>query len=55
MLPAGTICRLDRGRRRAHVARSKDEIKSAPKFDRDAYRDLGYRDRVGEYYGKFRY
>ena len=55
MLPAGTISRLDRNDRRVYVARSKDEIKSAPKFDKDAYRDRGYRDRVGEYYGKFRY
>ena len=55
MLPAGTISRLDRGNRRAYVARSKDEIKSAPKFDEDAYREPGYRDRVGEYYGNFPY
>jgi hypothetical protein len=55
MLPAGTISRLDRIDRRAFVARSKDEIESAPKFDKDAYRDRRYRDRVGEYYGKFRY
>jgi len=55
MLPAGTISRLDRGNRRAYVARSKDEIKSAPTFDEDAYREPGYRDRVGEYYGKFPY
>lgn len=55
MLPAGTISRLDRNDRRVYVSRSKDEIKSAPKFDKDAYRDRGYRDRVGEYYGKFRY
>jgi hypothetical protein len=53
MLPAGTISRLDRSTQRAYVARSKDEIKSAPKFDKDAYRDPGYRDRVGEYYGKY--
>ena len=55
MLPAGTIGRLDLGSRRAYVARSKDEIHNAPKFDKDAYRDPGYRDRVGEYYGRFRY
>jgi hypothetical protein len=55
MLPAGTISRIDRTDRRAYVARNKDEIKSAPKFDADAYRDREYRDRVGEYYGRFRY
>jgi len=55
MLPAGTIRRVDRNDRKVYVHRSKDEIKSAPKFDKDAYRDRGYRDRLGEYYGKFRY
>ena len=54
MLPAGTISRIDRSNRTVYVARSKDEIDGAPKFDKDAYRDLGYRDRVGEYYGRFR-
>jgi hypothetical protein len=44
MLPAGTITRIDRSTRRAYVASSKHEIKSAPKFDKDAYRDPGYRD-----------
>ena len=53
MLPAGTISRLDRGSRKAYVAASKDEITNAPEFDKDAYRDQGYRDRVGEYYGRF--
>ena len=55
MLPAGTISRLDRGNRRAYVARSKEEIKSAPNFDEDAYQGPGYRDRVGEYYSRFPY
>jgi hypothetical protein len=53
ILPAGTISRLDRSSRRAYVARSKDEIDGAPKFDKDAYQDQDYRDRVGEYYGRF--
>jgi hypothetical protein len=55
MLPAGTISRLDRSSRRAYVARTKDEIKAAPRFDKDACQDPDYRDRVGEYYGSFRY
>lgn len=54
MLPAGTISRIDRSSRRAYVDRSQDEIKNAPEFDRDAYREPEYRDRVGEYYGTFR-
>ena len=28
---------------------------SAPKFDEHAYRDRAYRDRLGDYYRKFRY
>jgi hypothetical protein len=55
MLPAGTISRLDRSSRRAYVACSKDEIKAAPRFDKDACQDPDYRDRVAEYYGRFRY
>jgi hypothetical protein len=55
MLPAGTIRRVDRNDRKVHVYRSKDEIKHAPKFDKDAYQDRAYRDRLGKYYGKFGY
>jgi hypothetical protein len=47
--------RVDRGDRTVHVYRSKDEIKNAPKFDRDTYRDPAYRDQLGEYYSRFRY
>jgi hypothetical protein len=55
MLPAGTIRRVDRNDRKVYVYRSKDEIKSAPKFDKDAYRDTAYREGLAEYYRKFRY
>jgi hypothetical protein len=55
MLPAGTIGRLDLGSRRAYVARSKDEILSAPKFDKETHRDPAYRACLAEYYGKFPY
>jgi len=55
MLPAGTINRMDHADRKVYVSRSKDEIKNAPKFDKDTYTDRGYRDQVGEYYGRFRY
>ena len=54
MLPAGTISRVDRRDRKVYVDRSKDEIKSAPKFDKDTYTDRDYRDRLGEHYRKFR-
>jgi hypothetical protein len=55
MLPAGTINRVDRNDRKVFVNRNKGEIKSAPKFDKDTYTSRDYRDRLGEYYGKFRY
>ena len=53
MLPAGTISRVDREARKVHVHRSRDEIKNAPRFDKDAHTVRDYRDRLGEYYGKF--
>ena len=55
MLPAGTISRVDHTNRKVYVGRSKDEIKKAPKFDKDTYTDRDYRDQVGEYYRLFRY
>jgi hypothetical protein len=54
MLPAGTISRVDRQDRKVFVDRSKDEIKSAPKFDKDTYTNRDYRDRLGKHYRKFR-
>jgi hypothetical protein len=55
MLPAGTIGRLDLGTRRAYVARNRDEILSAPKFDQEAHQDPAYRACLAEYYGQYRY
>jgi hypothetical protein len=51
MLPAGVIDRIDIDDGRVFVQRTKDEIKDAPEFDENAYRDSGYRDRLGAYYG----
>jgi hypothetical protein len=55
MLPAGTIHLVDRDARKAFAARSKDEIKNAPRFDKDSYTKRDYRNRLGEYYRGFRY
>jgi len=33
------------------VNRTKDQIKNAPEFDEDRYKDEGYRNEVGGYYG----
>ena len=51
MLPAGVIDRVDRNDEKVYVNRTKDQIKDAPEFDADAYRDDEYRDRLGSYYG----
>jgi hypothetical protein len=52
LLPAGTVQRVDRDDEKVYVDRTKDEIKEAPEFDKDAYRDEGYRSEVGDYYAR---
>jgi len=52
LLPAGTVERVDRDDEKVYVDRTKDEIKEAPEFDKDAYRDEGYRSKVGDYYAR---
>ena len=51
MLPAGVIDRVDLDDEKVYVHRTKDEIKNAPEFDENSYRDAGYRERLGSYYG----
>jgi hypothetical protein len=51
LLPAGLIERVDRDDETVYVERTKDEIKQAPEFDEDAYREDSYRSTVGAYYG----
>jgi hypothetical protein len=51
MLPAGVIDRVDLNEEKVYVHRTKDEIKNAPEFEEDDYRDAGYRERLGSYYG----
>jgi hypothetical protein len=51
MLPAGVIDRVDLNEEKVYVHRMKDEIKNAPEFDENSYRDVGYRERLGSYYG----
>jgi hypothetical protein len=50
MLPAGVIERVDVDDEAVFVSRTKDEIKNAPEFDEDRYRDPTYRDELGGYY-----
>ena len=51
LLPAGTISRVDHEDEKVYVNRTKDQIKDAPEFDADTYRDEAYRSQVGSYYG----
>ena len=51
LLPAGVIDRVDRDDEKVYVARTKDQIKNAPEFDEDRYRESLYRDDLGTYYG----
>jgi hypothetical protein len=51
LLPAGVVDRVDLNNETVYVHRTKDEIKNAPEFDEDRYRDPGYRDDLGGYYG----
>jgi hypothetical protein len=52
LLPAGLISDIDPDTETVFVNRTKDEIKSAPEFDEETYRDQKYRDELGTYYGQ---
>jgi len=51
LLPAGVISRVDHDDETVYANRTKDQIKDAPEFDPDTYRDETYRGQVGSYYG----
>jgi hypothetical protein len=51
MLPAGVIRDVDLDSETLFVSQTKDEIKNAPQFDPDRYRDETYRGQLGGYYG----
>jgi len=55
MLPAGVVRDVDMDTETVFVNRTKDQIKDAPEYDEDAYRDQSnrdaYRDQLGSYYG----
>jgi hypothetical protein len=51
MLPAGVVRDVDPDSETVFVNRSKDDIKNAPEFDPDRYRDDSYRGTLGGYYG----
>ena len=49
---AGIIDRVDRDDSTVYVDRSKDEIKGAPEFDEERYREAAYRDELSRYYSR---
>ena len=55
MLPAGVVRDVDMDTETVFVNRTKDQIKDAPEYDEDTYRDEtsrnSYRDQLGSYYG----
>ena len=52
MLPAGVVDRVDLDSETVFVSRTKDEIKNAPEFDEERYRDDDYRGELGGYYDR---
>jgi hypothetical protein len=52
MLPAGIIKRVDVEDETVYVDRTKEQIKDAPEFEEDRYRDDAYRDELGGYYNR---
>jgi hypothetical protein len=51
LLPAGVIRDIDPDTETIFVNLTKDEIKNAPEFDEERYRDEGYRSELSGYYG----
>ncbi len=51
LLPAGMIRDVDFDTESVYVDRTKEQIKTAPEFDEDKYRDDSYRSQLGSYYG----
>jgi hypothetical protein len=52
MLPAGVVDRIDTENRTIFVNRTKDQIKDAPDWDADRWRDDAYRMSHSDYYGR---
>jgi hypothetical protein len=50
MLPAGMVREIDPDTETIFVNLTKDEIKNAPEFDENTYRDESYRNDLGSYY-----
>lgn len=52
LLPAGTVEAVDHEARTVRVARTKEQIKDAPEFDKEKHLgDPAYRDQISGHYG----
>src|SRR5438034_2819710 len=51
MLPAGVIRDVDLDAETVFVNRTQDQIKNAPEFDKETYRETSYRSELASYYG----
>jgi len=52
LIPAGVVSTVDRDARKVHVNMTKEQIKSAPDYDRDDWNDES-RTRYSDYYGNY--
>jgi hypothetical protein len=53
VLPAGVIERADLENRKVRVRLTKDQIKNAPEYTGEEYREPTYRTRLGAYYDPY--
>src|SRR4029453_3562089 len=51
--PAGPIDRVDADGGKLYVDLTKDQIKDSPELDQSSYNEPAYRNRVGDYYGRY--
>ena len=54
MIPAGVVRDVDLDSEHVLVDLTKDQVKDAPEFDEDRYRDEDYRNDLGGYYSGLR-
>ena len=52
LIPAGLVERVDRDAKKVYVDRTTDEIKNAPEFDEERYREESYHDELSTHYGR---
>jgi hypothetical protein len=50
LIPADILTRADSRHRTVHVERTKAEIRDAPEFDAETYRDPAYREALDRYH-----